>query len=269
MTGSGGTRDLEEARAVLAAAERVVVLTGSGISAEAGVPTFRGAGGLWRSHRPEELATPEAFRRDPALVWGWYRWRRALVGACRPNPGHVALAAFALGPRDVEIVTQNVDGLHQRAAQDAAADGDPAAGFPTELHGSLLRDRCSRCDRRTDAEIPPPGSVPGPDDPGAADQAPPRCVSCDAPVRPDVVWFGEALDASSLEHAFEAAREADACLVVGTSALVYPAAGVPRAAVAAGRPVIEVNLEPTPLTPYATFSLQGSAGTILPRVLGG
>jgi NAD-dependent deacetylase len=267
MTPDSSRTDIAEARSILVDAHRVVVLTGSGVSAESGVPTFRGAGGLWRSHRPEELATPEAFRRDPALVWGWYRWRRALVGACQPNPGHMALAHFALGSSEVDIVTQNVDGLHHRAAQDAAGAEDPSAAFPTELHGSLLRDRCSACGRLEDAEIPPPGSVPGPDDPQAGAVPPPSCTACQGSLRPDVVWFGETLDASSLENAFEAARAADACLVVGTSSLVYPAAGVPRAAVEAGRPVIEVNLEATPLTPYATCSLQAAAGEVLPRLL--
>ena len=259
---------IREARAVLRDARTVVVLTGSGISAESGVPTFRGAGGLWRSHRPEELATPEAFRRDPGLVWSWYRWRRGLVGGCAPNPGHLALARFALSRSGVRIVTQNVDGLHQRAAEEAAGSDDPSPAYPTELHGSLLRDKCSGCGRRSDAEIPPPDTSVDPASADGPTVQPPSCAHCRALLRPDVVWFGEALDAAGLQGAFQAAESADACLVVGTSSLVYPAAGVPRAALEAGRPVIEVNLEPTPLTPYAACSLQASAGAILPRILG-
>lgn len=268
MTDTASDARIREARDILEGAETVVVLTGSGISAESGVPTFRGAGGLWRSHRPEELATPEAFRMDPELVWSWYRWRRGLVGACAPNPGHRALARLALGG-GVRIVTQNVDGLHQRAADQEAGSGDPSPAYPTELHGSLLRDKCSGCGRRSDADIPAPDPSP---ETGSTDNPtvrPPSCADCGALLRPDVVWFGEALDAAALQGAFQAAEAADACLVVGTSSLVYPAAGIPRAAVAAGRPVIEVNLEPTPLTPYAACSLQGSAGTILPRILDG
>lgn len=256
-----------EARELLSKAERVVVLTGAGVSAESGVPTFRDATtGLWRSHRPEDLATPEAFRRDPELVWSWYQWRRRLVGRCEPNAGHLAIARFALAHGHVDLVTQNVDGLHHRAALTAALETsppkDPLPAFPTELHGALMRDRCSGCGLRSDA-APTDGPEAGPDVrvPVA------RCSECRALLRPDVVWFGEALDVSALEDAFTAAAEADVCLVVGTSSLVYPAAGIPRAALGADRPVIEVNMEATPLTPHATYTLNGPAGRILPELL--
>jgi NAD-dependent deacetylase len=266
-----------EAGKLIRDAERLVVLTGAGVSAESGVPTFRDATtGLWRSHRPEDLATPEAFRRDPELVWSWYQWRRRLVGRCEPNAGHLALARFALAHGHVDLVTQNVDGLHHRAALAAALETsppkDPEPAFPTELHGALMRDRCSGCGRRSDASVLD-GAEPGSDEAVAAQPNPDnrvpvvRCPECEALLRPDVVWFGEALDASALEDAFTAASVADVCLVVGTSSLVYPAAGIPRAALAADRPVIEVNLEATPLTPHATYTFNGPSGRILPELL--
>jgi len=259
------TDGLTVARRLVADARAVTVLTGAGISAESGVPTFRGAAGLWRSYRPEELATPQAFMRDPDLVWAWYRWRRDLVGACAPNEGHRALARFALSHGSVTLVTQNVDGLHQRAAREEAHGRDPAPAIPLELHGSLLRDRCSGCGCRSEAEIPPAELVP------AAGAAPPtgvpRCPSCDARLRPDVVWFGEMLDQVTLQRAFDAAATCDLCLVVGTSSLVHPAASLPSAAIGAGAAVVEVNPEATPLSGRATLSLRGTAGAILPRLL--
>jgi NAD-dependent deacetylase len=252
---------LEAARTLVAGARAVTVLTGAGISAESGVPTFRGAAGLWRTYRPEDLATPEAFRRDPDLVWSWYQWRRALVGDCVPNDGHRALARFALAHPDVTLVTQNVDGLHQRAAHLEADGRDPTPALPLELHGSLLRDRCSACGVRTDAAMSEPGSA-------SASSGVPRCSACGARLRPDVVWFGEMLDAGVLQAAFDAAAACELCLVVGTSSLVHPAASVPSAALHAGASVVEINPEPTPLTAHATLSLRGTAGEILPELLG-
>jgi NAD-dependent deacetylase len=258
---------LREARDLLADARSVVVVTGAGISAESGIPTFRGPGGLWKSHRPEDLATPEAFRRDPGLVWAWYTWRRGVVAGCRPNPGHRALAGLALdGAREVTLVTQNVDGLHEVAAWDEAAERgcapsrplDPAPALPLELHGSLLRDRCSGCGRRTPAAATVDAS---------SEASLPRCGACGALLRPDVVWFGEMLDAHVLGRAFEAAGRAQLCLVVGTSALVHPAASVPLATLAAGGALVEVNPDTTPLTPRARVSLRGGAATLLPALL--
>jgi NAD-dependent protein deacetylase/lipoamidase len=251
--------DADRARAVLQGAERVVVLTGAGTSAESGVPTFRGEEGLWRSFRPEELATPEAFARDPELVWTWYRWRRSLVADCSPNPGHVALARFALRHGATTIVTQNVDGLHTRAAIEAADVGDPAPALPLELHGAIGRDRCSACGAVREALVLE-GPAEGP-------RTIPRCPICDGPLRPDVVWFGEALDAELLERAFERARGADVCLVVGTSAVVQPAASIPITTLERGGALIEVNPEPTPLTPRATISLRGKSGPLLGALL--
>jgi NAD-dependent protein deacetylase/lipoamidase len=271
--------DIARARELVSAAKRIVVLTGAGISAESGVPTFRGPNGLWKSYRPEQLATPEAFARDPCLVWEWYAWRRSLVGKCRPNPGHLALARLALGvPGRTTIVTQNVDGLHHRAARAVAAapsseagpgaqrsdDGgpdlvrDPEPAFPLEVHGAIHRDRCSGCGRSsdgvTDVDATSVGTLP-------------RCLECGALLRPDVVWFGESLDPEVIGASFDAAREADVCLVVGTSALVHPAAAVPDVTLRSGGIVIEVNLEPTPLSRDATVSLRGEAGKLVPEVV--
>ena len=248
---------LAEGRALLAEARTVLVLTGAGVSAESGVPTFRGEQGLWKSWRPEELATPHAFRRDPRLVWEWYGWRRDLVGRCLPNAGHAALARAALAGRVAVVITQNVDGLHEVAAPEAAPGGDPSPALPLELHGSLFRSRCTRCDvRSNDRASVDASSV----------ESLPRCAECGQLLRPDVVWFGEALDPSVLERAFACARSADLCLVVGTSALVHPAAAIPLATLEAGGALIEVNPTETPLTRVAAAALRGPAGAILPEL---
>jgi len=252
------TTEVERARRLVAGAERIVVLTGAGISAESGVPTFRGAGGLWKSYRPEELATPEAFARDPRLVWEWYAWRRGLVANCAPNAGHLALAHLAFTHGSTTLVTQNVDGLHHRAAEEVAGEEDPRKAFPLEVHGAIHRDRCSRCGRRS------PGRL---DVDASTAETLPRCVECGGMLRPDVVWFGESLDPEVIGASFDAARAADLCLVVGTSAVVHPAASVPEVTLQSGGAVIEVNPESTPLTERATLSLRGSAGELLPALL--
>ena len=245
--------ELARARRIVRAARRVVALTGAGISAESGVPTFRDATGLWRNFRPEELATPEAFARDPRTAWEWYDWRRSVLAGCAPNPGHRALARFFLRRGAAGLVTQNVDGLHTRAALDEAGEGPADAALPVELHGAVGRDRCNRCGERAPAE--PLGD------------ALPRCASCGGLRRPDVVLFGEALDGEVLARAHALAGRADVCLVVGTSAVVYPAAAVPLATLDAGGTLIEVNLEDTPLTAPATVALRGAAGEVLPALL--
>jgi NAD-dependent deacetylase len=247
---------LAEARALIADARSVLVLTGAGVSAESGVPTFRGPDGLWRSHRAEELATPEAFARDPRLVWEWYGWRRELVGRCRPNAGHEALARWALARAGIALVTQNVDGLHEAAAR--ALSAEPDAALPLELHGSLFRVKCSRCAHRASDR----GAI----DATTADTLP-RCPECAALLRPDVVWFGEPLDRSVLERAFALAEQADVCLVAGTSALVQPAASLPLIARQVGGRVIEVNPDPTPLSAVANVALRGGAAAVLPALL--
>jgi NAD-dependent protein deacetylase/lipoamidase len=252
------TEDVERARAIIADASRVVSLTGAGISAESGVPTFRGERGLWKSYRPEELATPEAFRRDPVTLWEWYVWRRGLIAACEPNAGHLALARLALRQPDESIITQNVDGLHSRAAAAAADGGDPAPAIPIEVHGAIDRDKCSGCSRRS---------------PGVTEvdltsrETLPHCEQCGAMLRPDVVWFGEALEPDVISRAFAVAGGADVCVVVGTSALVHPAASVPMATLENGGLLIEINMESTPLSHHSAVTLRGAAGDVLPQVL--
>jgi NAD-dependent deacetylase len=226
-------------------ARRIAVLTGAGISAESGIPTFRDAqNGLWTRFRPEELATPEAFRRDPRLVWDWYEWRRGLVSGAEPNAGHRALAAMAMRAPTFTLVTQNVDGLHQRAG----------ARDVVELHGNIHRNRCFG--EGVVVEAPADGA-----------ERPPRCPRCGAPLRPDVVWFGESLPAEALARAEDAARECDLFFSIGTSAAVYPAAQLPVTALRSGATLVEVNRDPTPLTRHATFSLLGPAGELLPRLV--
>jgi NAD-dependent deacetylase len=233
-----------EAAARLREAQRVLVLTGAGVSAESGVPTFRGPQGLWRSFRPEDLATPEAFARDPRLVWEWYAWRRETVAACAPNAAHRALAALEARVPEFLLATQNVDGLHARAGSRRLV----------ELHGSLWRVRCTGCGEVAARREPFP-------------ELPPRC-RCGSPLRPDVVWFGETLPVEGLQRAFTAAREAQVVLVVGTSSLVHPAAAIPEAALFAGACVVEVNPEPTPLSDRATVSLRGRAADVVPWLAG-
>ena len=235
-----------------------MVLTGAGVSAESGVPTFRGAGGLWKHFRAEDLATPEAFARDPRLVWEWYESRRGMVRECLPNAAHRSIAHRALRAGHLTVVTQNVDGLHTRAAREAAGAVDPAPAMPLEVHGSILRDRCSGCDARSE-----PVAV----DATSRDTLP-RCSRCGALLRPDVVWFGEMLDEDILAAADAAAVTADVCLVVGTSALVHPAASLPLRTRANCGVVIEVNPESTPLTPVSEISIRGRAAEVVPRVLG-
>lgn len=230
---------------MLAAARHVTVLTGAGISAESGIPTFRDAmTGLWSRVRPEELATPEAFAANPQLVWEWYAWRRERVAAAAPNAGHAALVRLGERTPHFVLVTQNVDGLHGRAGSRDVI----------ELHGNLMQDRCA-------AE----GRVLGPDDelPGT----PPRCARCGALVRPGVVWFGESLPAEALEAAWAAAQACDVFLSVGTSTIVEPAASLPFVALAAGASVIEVNPATTPLSAEATLVLTGPAAEVLPRIV--
>lgn len=229
----------------LRAARRIGVLTGAGISAESGIPTFRDAQtGLWARFRPEELATAEAFRLDPQLVWDWYAWRRGLVAGAVPNAGHLALARLEGLVPALRLVTQNVDGLHQRAGSVDVV----------ELHGNIHRSKCFAEDVVVEA-VPETG------------ERPPRCPRCGAHLRPDVVWFGEALPSQALERAEAAARTSDVFLTIGTSGAVFPAAQLPVTARQAGATVVEVNRDPTPLTRVASFSLLGPAGTILPALV--
>lgn len=226
-------------------ARRVVALTGAGISAESGVPTFRDAQqGLWAQYDPMELATPEGFARDPQRVWQWYAMRREKIAMVQPNAGHRALAEWARLRPDLLVVTQNVDGLHQRAGSEHVI----------ELHGNIMRTKCSAEGLVVDRWEERPGEVP-------------RCGQCAALLRPDVVWFGEVLPFTALAAAEEAIDYADLVLSIGTSSLVQPAASLPYQALRAGVPVVEVNPEETPLTADASFNLRGSAGEILPQLV--
>ena len=239
-------QQLPEARRRLAQAARVAVLCGAGVSAESGVPTFRGAGGLWENHRPEDLATPQAFARDPALVWRWYHWRRGLIAACHPNPAHLSLVELEARAPQFTLITQNVDGLHRLAG----------SRDPLEIHGNLWRVRCLGCgavDEERRLDLP----------------APPLCPRCGGLLRPDVVWFGESLAPELLERAWEAAQTCQVMLVVGTSAVVQPAASLAWAAKQAGAVVVEVNLEPTPNSDRVDYCLLGPAGQLLPRLVAG
>lgn len=248
---------LDRARRLLTDADRIFVLTGAGVSAESGVPTFRGEAGLWKRHRPEELATPQAFARDPRLVWEWYGWRRELVSRCLPNPAHRALATLAARSGNVSLVTQNVDDLHERAASELGR-GAPAPSPPLHLHGSLFSVRCTRCSWRG----PHRASI----DATSLDTLP-RCDQCGSLLRPDVVWFGEALDREVLQNAFERAREANLCLVVGTSAVVHPAASLPLVTRQAGGALVEVNPDDTGVSHVADAALRGPAGALLPLLI--
>lgn len=230
---------------VLREARHVVVLTGAGVSAESGVPTFRDAAtGLWASYDPLELATPEAFDRDPELVWRWYRWRRSLVAAAAPNPGHYALADLAAQVPQFTLITQNVDGLHRRA-------GSPEV---IEFHGNLFDDRCERENK----------SLPGLGD----SQVPvPLCPDCGARARPGVVWFGEAIPEAALAAASEAVSGCDLFLSAGTSAQVWPAAGLAAEARRCGAQLVEINPERTSLTPLCDYYLAGESGHWLPELV--
>jgi len=235
------------ARQRLAGARRVAVLTGAGISAESGIPTFRDTQtGLWARYDPMQLATEEGFRADPSLVWRWYAWRRSLVGQARPNAGHRALAAAEGRFERLRVITQNVDGLHARAGSSDLI----------ELHGSIMRTIClERCGFAEDT----PARLPTGE--------PPRCPSCGAWLRPAVVWFGEMLDPAALQDAVAESEHCDVMLVVGTSGLVYPAASLPAGARRAGAAVIMVNPEPTDLDGLATVCIRGKAAEALPRLL--
>lgn len=222
----------------------MAVLTGAGISAESGVPTFRGAGGLWKEHKPEELATAEAFARDPRLVWEWYNWRRELIAKAAPNPGHKALVQLEIRKPRFTLITQNVDGLHDLAGN----------GKILRLHGDIWRMRCTSCGANF-----PNRRVPLP-------KIPPHCA-CGGLARPGVVWFGEPLPDGMMKEAEHAVSAAEVVLVVGTSAVVHPAASLIPYARQAGAKVIEINTEPTAATKMVDCVLQGAAGELLPKLL--
>jgi NAD-dependent deacetylase len=230
---------------LLRSAERVTVMTGAGISAESGVPTFRDAQtGLWAKYDPQELATPQAFRQNPRLVWEWYTWRRELIANTRPNAGHIALARLEQLLPNLTLITQNIDGLHQAAGSSNLI----------ELHGNIARTKCFE-DGRIIESWPESGDIP------------PRCPHCSGLLRPDVVWFHESLPAAPLAQAIDESQNSNIFFSIGTSALVQPAASLAHEARHNGATLVEINLEPTPLTPYTNYALHGAAAAILPALV--
>lgn len=228
----------------LGRAHCVVAFTGAGISAESGVPTFRGNEGIWAKFKPEELANMDAFLRNPEMVWEWYAARKKVIAEVKPNPGHYALAEMERIVPVVTVVTQNIDNLHRRAGSTNIF----------ELHGNIERNFCMKCGKPYNNEfVLTAGRLP-------------RCM-CGGLIRPDVVWFGEMLPEDEWNGAEKACRAADVLLSIGTSGVVYPAASLPLEAKRSGAFIVEINPEPTPLTEYADEFLQGKSGLILPRLL--
>ncbi len=236
--------EIKGLRQALIEAKSVAVLTGAGISAESGVPTFRGAGGLWRKYRSQELATPEAFATNPELVWEFYNWRRTLIKDVEYNPAHRALVDLEAKVPHFTLISQNVDGLHLRAGTKNLL----------EIHGNIWKVRCTECGKITVDFTPDLGTSP-------------RCDECSGLLRPHVVWFGENLDYDILQRAFDASTTCDVMLVIGTSAVVQPSASFPFEAKAKGALVAEINIESTPLSDLADITLLGKAGEIIPRLV--
>ena len=235
---------MHSVRKWLLEARSVAVLTGAGVSAESGVPTFRDANGLWNQYRVQDLATPSAFARDPKLVWDWYNWRRSVLSEVKPNPGHYALAELEKRIPAFTLITQNVDGLHELAGSQNVL----------RLHGSVWSVRCLACGNEAiDKRIPIP-------------EIPPHC-DCGGLLRPAVVWFGEPLPPKIWKAAEAAARSADLFLVIGTSAVVYPAASLAQLAKSSGARVVEINVAETPLTSEIDQFLQGPSGELLPQLI--
>ena len=255
----------QEVREAMQDALHIMVFTGAGVSAESGIPTFRDAlDGLWARFNPAELATPEAFDANPALVWHWYEARRHKVLEARPNPAHHAIAALAGKVPRLTLVTQNVDDLHERAGSTDVI----------HLHGSLHAPRCRRCQRAWQAPSTPDRSTPdhqetleAPVDQASELPDPPRCPDCSDFIRPGVVWFGEMLPEDGLAQALAAAQDCDVLISVGTSGMVWPAAQLPWQAFEQGACIVQVNPHPTELDPVAHANLHGAAGEWLPQLL--
>jgi len=236
---------LDELTNILLNCKRCVVLTGAGISAESGVPTFRGKEGLWGKFKPEELATMDAFVSNPKIVWEWYNWRRQLMGEVKPNTGHYAIVDMENWFEHFTMITQNVDGLHKAAGTNNLL----------ELHGNINRNKCLSCGCQfaTDIDIEPDNI--------------PVCSECGGKIRPDVVWFGEMLDPGIINRAFEESEKADVFFSVGTSAVVHPAASLPVVAKRQGATLVEINIEYTPLSDLADFHVSEKSGEFLPPLM--
>lgn len=235
----------EQLLTTLRSANHIAVLTGAGVSAESGIPTFREAQtGLWAQYDPQELATPTAFRKNPKLVWEWYTWRRQLVIESAPNPGHLALVEMEQQVPQFTLITQNVDGLHDRAGSKNMI----------ELHGNITRTKCFDAHHNVSSWA-------------ETDEVPPRCPQCGSLLRPDVVWFGESLPYDAIKTAVSAAGTCDLFFSIGTSSLVHPAASLPFAALQNRIPTVEINPQSTPISGYMTYVLSGPAGEILPKLV--
>lgn len=265
MTDQPMSRKMIEAATVLARAKRVFALTGAGVSAESGVPTFRGDQGLWRQYRPEELATPEAFARDPLLVWEWYAWRQGMVRDCEPNPGHFALVRMEDEWPEFLLVTQNVDGLHRRAGSRRIL----------EMHGNIFKARGATETSPSCEAVRQAHAERGSDTIGAwwtvqdfrvGGTLPPAC-SCGGLLRPHIVWFGEQLDPDVVGEAFSEAGRADVLLSIGTSSQVAPANRLAAIAAGTGARVIEINPQATSASNAADIVLRGASGEVLPHLL--
>ncbi len=237
-------KDIDTVKGRLSQVHSVTLLTGAGISADSGVPTFRGAECLWRNFRPEDLASPDAFARDPRLVWEWYNWRRELIATKHPNPAHFALADMERRFAHCWLITQNVDGLHRAAGSEQLS----------EIHGNIWKVRCTGCGQVTEnREVPIPIL--------------PHCAGCGGLLRPHIVWFGESLDPEDLDRSYQALRNCEVLLIIGTSGVVYPAASFAPIAKAAGAFVVEINLDPTPHSDIVDLSFQGHAKDLVPALL--
>jgi len=237
-------KNINELKKIIASSKRVTVLTGAGISAESGVPTFRGSGGIWRNYQVTDVATPQAFARDPELVWEFYNWRRDLISKVTFNPGHKALVKLERHVNDFTLITQNVDGLHKEAGSRRLL----------EIHGNLWEVKCTKCGQLTMDRSLNMGKLP-------------KCTKCGGLLRPNVVWFGESLDPDITHKAIEASQNCELMLIVGTSGVVQPAASLASQAKAEGAVVAEINIEQTPQSGQMDFVLTGPAGKILPMLV--
>jgi len=236
--------DIDELKKIITNSNRITVLTGAGISAESGVPTFRGSGGIWRDYQVTDVATPQAFARNPELVWEFYNWRRDLISKVTFNPGHKALVKLEKHVNDFTLITQNVDGLHREAGSRKLL----------EIHGNLWEVKCTKCGLLTPNRSLNMGKLP-------------KCAKCGGLLRPNVVWFGESLDTDIIRKAIEASKNCELMLIVGTSGVVQPAASLAYQAKAEGAVLAEINIEQTPQSGQMDFVLTGPAGKILPMLV--